>query len=151
MNLTRLVEDVDPSAYDFVFTSGIVSSASMQLIRKEVDCLEDDTDPMIRNRLRQALRSRQSKDGVVNLIKELHEFDTDRNGCIKKADFVAALLHLGLKVHSKTNLNRLWSAVVGDAPTVEIMALANTLTRQDEHIRKLTKAEKQKHVPFTFG
>ena len=50
MNLTRLVEDVDPSAYDFVFTSGIVSSASMQLIRKEVDCLEDDTDPMIRNR-----------------------------------------------------------------------------------------------------
>lgn len=50
MNLTRLVEDVDPSAYDFVFASGIVSSASMQLIRKEVDCLEDDTDPMIRNR-----------------------------------------------------------------------------------------------------
>lgn len=85
------------------------------------------------------------------MIRELHEFDSERNGCIRKSDFVAAMLHLGLKVHSKTNLNRLWSAVVGDAGTADIMELANTLTRQDEYVRKLTKAEKHKHVPFTFG
>lgn len=150
-NLTQMVEDVDPAAYDFVFSSGIVSSASMQKIRKEIECGKDETDAAVRNRLRGALRGRQGKDGVVNLVRELHDFDSGRDGNIRRGDFVAAMLHLGLKVHSKANLNTLWRAVVGEAESVPILDFANTLTRQDEYVRKLTKVEKAKHVPFILG
>jgi len=134
--LTQFIEDIDPTAFDVVFSSGTVSAASMQKVCKEIPLTLRESDGEIRNLVRVMLKKRIGQDGVQNVVRILRQHDSQRNGQLTMQDLHAALLYLGMKVQSKENMDRLWGAFAGTATAINIMEVANLLTRPVEKIKR---------------
>jgi Ca2+-binding EF-hand superfamily protein len=79
MRLSKLIEDIDDKAFDYVFSTGNVAGASLQRIQKEVPA-PNESDALTRNKLRRVLKKRMDIDGSKSVVTVLRLHDLDRTG-----------------------------------------------------------------------
>ena len=79
MRLSKLIEDIDDKAFDYVFSTGNVAGASLQRIQKEVPA-PNESDALTRNKLRRVLKKRMDMDGAKSVVTVLRLHDLDRTG-----------------------------------------------------------------------
>jgi hypothetical protein len=163
VSVPKFIEALEPQAYEYVFPSfKDVGAGALTGVKKEVNLGDRERDPHmfegiwlplgkftnynrighrtvsdqeIRNCLRKALASRIAHDGAqTNIYAELRACDASQDGNLGVEQFRAFLYKIGLKVEAEGNLERLWHCIAGGAERLDIMALAEVLTSQFEHV-----------------
>ena len=137
LNLSKLIEDIDDRAFDFVFSSGNVAGGKPGTrMQREMPARADEPDDAIRKKLRRVLKRRMEQDGAgapKNVVTMLRMHDIQRTGKLSKKEFQAALFSMGLKVESNLNMDRIWSALASgvgvdnQTPALDILDLASSI------------------------
>ena len=94
VDYSKFVADVDPLAFNFVFSAGYSAmSGSFDKVEKEAIASLSDPPTKIRNTLKAGLRARQKRDGMGKLIREIQAYG-DSEGKLDLTSFRAMLLRL---------------------------------------------------------
>ena len=146
--------DADPHMYEGIWLPMGKFTNYNRIGHREV------SDQEVRNCLRRALAMRLCHDGGVgsggsstnlsqqNIIKELRECDSQKNGTLGIEDFKRFLLKLGLKIEERGNVERLWFCLAGQQQRLDIMQLADKLMSDYEGVPR--KSREQVREPVTF-